>query len=104
MLPTPDFTRCTSIAWRASPSMSEVSLDAEPSTARPTLTPAEVGGRAVGDPDFRLGQARDLVVVDVDHVREPDVRIHPAQRFEEIDGAQLVLLEAVRLLVEGLAE
>ena len=36
----PRETRCRSIAWRASPSRSPESFDAEPSTPSPTFTPA----------------------------------------------------------------
>ena len=50
------------------------------------------------------GELPDLVVVDMDGVREPDVVAQPAQRLHPVDRAELEALERVALLVQRLAE
>ena len=60
-------TRCSSNAWRASASMCDESFDAEPSTPRPTCTPASSIARTGAIPDasrmFDVGQCATPVPV-----------------------------------------
>src|SRR5713226_10228082 len=52
----------------------------------------------------RRGEFTDLVVVDMDGMREPDIVAQPAQGLHPVDRAELEALERVAFLVEGLAE
>ena len=98
--------------------MFEESLLAEPSTPRPDLhagrhvfldrrdarAEPHVGAGAVRRAAAGRGEFPDLVVVDMDGVREPDVLAQPAQRLHPVDRPQLEALERVALLVQRLAE
>ena len=91
---------------------------AEPSTARPTSTPAaryfltgaipdarrmlELGQWATPQP--AAGEAADLGVAHVHRVGEPDVARDPAEPVHPLDRAHPEALERVALLVEGLRE
>ena len=62
-----------------------------------------VGGRAVGDARARLPEARDLVLVEVHAVREPDVVAEPADSSSRYStGRAPEHLEAERLLLDRL--
>jgi hypothetical protein len=58
----------------------------------------------VRDTGARRGELADLVIVHVDRVRIPDVVAEPSHGLHPGDRAQLVVLERVALLVEGLAQ
>jgi hypothetical protein len=60
--------------------------------------------RAMGGAAARRDDLGDLVVVDMDGVREPHVVAQPAQRLHPVDRTELETLERVALLVQGLAE
>ncbi len=94
-------TRCSSIAWRASPSMWLPSLLAEPSTPSATLTPASsivahrrdargedhVAARAVADAARACARRAISWPSDADHVREPGPVAEPAERLGVVDRA-----------------
>ena len=81
----PSRSLASSIAWRASSHSDALSADDEPSTPRPTCTPAarsgddrrdarrqdQVAARAVRDADARRAEASDLVRVRHHAVRDP---------------------------------
>ena len=112
----PPRSRATSSAWRSSPPSSPASLDAAPSTPRPTGAPARTSGttgaipapsRALEDgqcatPVPRLAEARDLALGQVHAVREPDVVAEPAELLEVLDRPHAEQLQAERLLLDGL--
>ena len=112
----PPRSRATSSAWRSSPPSSPASLDAAPSTPSPTGAPARTSGttgaipapsRAFDDgqcatPVPRLAEARDLALVEVHAVREPDVVAEPAELLEVLDRPHAEELQAERLLLDGL--
>ena len=50
----------------------------------------------------RLAEPRDLAVGEVHAVREPDVVAEPAELLEVLDRPHAELLEAERLLLDGL--
>ena len=89
----PPRPRATSSACLTSMKRSLRSFEADPSTPRPTRTPAssqlahrrdaraeaEVRRRAVGDAGAGLGEARDLGRGEMDAVRAPDVAVEPAE-------------------------
>ena len=54
------------------------------------------------DARARLAEARDLALVEVHAVREPDVVAEPAELLEVLDRAHAEALQAERLLLDGL--
>ena len=112
----PPRRRAVSSAWRSSPPSSPASLDAAPSTPRPTGAPARTSGitGAIPAPSraFEDGQCATPVRVspkraisrvgEVHAVREPDVVAEPAELLEVLDRPHAEPLEAERLLLDGL--
>ena len=110
--------RATSSACFTSRNRSPRSFDAEPSTPRPTRTPASSMSRTGATPApsrrFDVGQWATPVPVlancamsalgEVDAVGAPDVVGEPAEPVEVLDRPAAVELEAVRLLLERLRE
>lgn len=104
-------------ALRSSVCSSPDSLEAVPSTPRPTGTAGGehvgdagdaggdtgVGRRAVGDAGAGAGEGRDVGVVHVDAVRHPHVGAEPAGGLEVVGGAHAEQLLAELLLLDGLA-
>ena len=102
--------RANSTECRSSSTSDAASLEAAPSTPRPTGTPASrrsrvrqmpAPSRALDDgqwatPVPRRGQRGDGGVVEVDAVGEPDVGAEPAERLDVLDGAAAELLAAER--------
>ena len=114
----PPAARAISSAWRSSSRSSPASLEAAPSTPRPTGAPAPTSAAtgAIPAPSraLELGQcatpvpgraeARDLALVEVHAVREPHVVAQPAEPLEVLDRAHAEALEAERLLVDRLGQ
>ena len=98
--------------------MLELSFEAEPSTPSPDRRARQlklaraadaggehhVGSGAMADADARRAEPPNLVVVEVDAVREPGATAHPAGLLQEIDRPHPVDVEAEPLLVGGFAE
>ena len=50
------------------------------------------------------GEFFDLVVIDVDGMREPDIVSEPSERFHPIHRTQLKAFERVAFFIQGLAK
>ena len=114
----PPRPRATRRACFTSRKRSLRSFEAEPSTPRPTRTPAvsmsctgatpaprrrfEVGQCATPVPV--LGEPGDIPLREVNAVRAPDVVRQPAEPVEVLDGPAAVELDAIRLFLERLCE
>ncbi len=64
-------------------------------------TKTHVGARTMGRAAAGGGEFLDLVVIDVDRVREPDIVPQPSERFHPIHRTQLKVLERVAFLIQG---
>ena len=114
----PPRPRATSSACLTSKQRSLRSFEAEPSTPRPTRTPASSIARTGATPAPRrrleVGQCAtpvpvaakrcDLRLREVDAVRAPDVAVEPAEPVEVLDGRAAEALAAVLLLLDRLGE
>jgi hypothetical protein len=50
------------------------------------------------------GEFPDLIVIDVNRMREPDIVSQPSQRFHPVYRAELKVLEGVAFLIQGFAK
>ena len=96
----------------------ELSFEAEPSTPRPTVTPAvskslvrqipedsimfDVGQWANSHSVFR--EPCDLRVVEVNAVRQPDTLVEPAYLFQVIERPAAVVMKTVIVLIAGFSQ